>query len=308
MNGSASRDTTVVVAGAGGQLGMELRASAPPEWRLALLAHTDLDITDAAAVRSVLTTLRPDVVINAAAYTAVDRAEDEPELATAVNADGAGHLATVARSLGARFIHISTDFVFDGSRAAPYPPSASPRPLGAYGRSKLAGESQVTEGSGHTATIIRTSWLYSAHGKNFVKTMLRLMRERGSVEVVVDQVGTPTWAGGLAAVIWAVAARSDMAGVWHWSDAGVASWYDFAVAVRDEGCRVGLIDRPVTVVPITTEEYPGQAQRPAFSALDCTATRRHLGIAARHWSESLRDMLVECHGMAGSGGATVAAR
>lgn len=300
MSQSRLPDVNVVVTGAGGQLGSELVASAPPGWPVVALARGELDITDRDAVRSQIAAASPTVIINAAAYTAVDRAEEQPELARAVNADGAANLATAAREVGARLVHVSTDFAFDGARARPYSPETPPSPLGVYARSKVEGEARVMALAGESATIIRTGWLYSARGRNFVMTMLRLMRERGSVEVVADQIGTPTWAGGFAAVLWAAAARSDMPGIWHWADAGVASRYDLAVAVRDESQRLGLLDRPVDVVPIATGEYPALAPRPAFSVLDCAATRRHLGIAARHWSESLHDMLVEVQGSAGS--------
>jgi dTDP-4-dehydrorhamnose reductase len=294
------RGLEAVVTGAGGQLGAELLAAVPPGWRATGLRHADLDITDRDAVRSWLAAAQPAVIINAAAYTAVDRAEEQPELAHAVNSDGAANLAGAAREVGARLVHVSTDFAFDGSAARPYPPAASPSPLGAYARSKVDGEVRVMALGGGTATVIRTGWLYSARGRNFVMTMLRLMRERGAVDVVADQIGTPTWASGFATVLWAAATRADMPGIWHWADAGVASRYDLAVAVRDESWRLGLLDRPVDVLPIATGDYPALAPRPPFSVLECAGTRRHLGLAARHWSESLRDMLTEVREMGGT--------
>jgi len=217
---------TALVTGAGGQLGRELQGTSPAGWTVAALDRTALDIADTGSLRAALDRVRPAAVINAAAYTAVDKAETEAELASRSNADGPAVLAAVCAELGIRLVHISTDFVFDGAASAPYRPGDATGPLGEYGRSKLAGE-QGTQAANPAALILRTGWVYSRFGNNFVKTMLRLMAERDQLNVVVDQVGTPTWARGLALTAWAGLLHEDAHGIYHWSDAGVCSWYDF---------------------------------------------------------------------------------
>jgi len=180
----------------------------------------------------------PDVIVNAAAYTAVDRAESEPELARRVNSDGPRYLALAAREVGARLVHLSTDFVFDGASSIPYPPEAPTNPLNVYGVTKRAGEQAVLEVLPGRSVVLRTSWLYAAEGSNFVRTMLRLMCANGAVRVVADQVGTPTAARSVAQAIWKITERPSVTGIHHWSDAGVASWYDFAVAIAEADSRV----------------------------------------------------------------------
>ena len=240
-----------------------------------------------------LADLRPSVVINAAAYTAVDRAESEQAAAFAVNADGPGHLARACAGLGARLIHVSTDFVFSGNACHPYQPADPTGPVSVYGESKLAGEQQVREALGEQSVIVRTAWVYSRVGHNFVKTMLRLMAERDSLSVVADQVGTPTWARGLAEALWRIVDKPEIAGTLHWTDAGVASWYDFAVAIAEEAHAQGLLARPVAVKPIATADYPTPAARPAWSVLDKTASWQQLGCDGMHWREALRAMLAD---------------
>jgi dTDP-4-dehydrorhamnose reductase len=279
-----------VVVGAGGQLGRELVRGADPALECISLQRADLDISSAQAVTSRLAELAPQVVINAAAYTAVDAAESEPEAAQLANADGPACLAAACRQLGARLIHVSTDFVFDGESAHPYPVDAPTSPLGEYGRSKLVGELAVRNALPN-ALILRTGWVYSAFGGNFVKTMLRLMAERTELGVVADQVGTPTWARGLAGALWAAAARPQLNGIYHWSDAGVCSWYDFAVAIFEEASELGLLSRPVTIRPIPAAQYPTPARRPAYSVLDKTSSWRDLELEGVHWRAQLRAML-----------------
>jgi dTDP-4-dehydrorhamnose reductase len=256
-------------------------------------SSTELDITRPEAVADVLARERPELVVNAAAYTAVDAAEQEPELAEAVNARGAAHVAAGARRVGARLIHVSTDFVFDGSQGRPYLPEDPPCPLGVYGRTKLTAEREVARLSTGEALILRTAWLYSPRGRNFVLTMLGLMREREMLSVVSDQVGTPTWTRGLAEAIWEAAGRSEMRGIHHWTDAGVASWYDFAVAIQEEALALGLLNRPVSIRPQRTQDYPTAARRPLYSVLDKTVTWAALGLTAPHWRVNLREMLRE---------------
>ncbi len=288
---------SALIAGAGGQLGRELLASPPAGWRVIGCSSEELDVTRREQVAEVLGRERPDVVINAAAYTAVDAAEQDRERAEAVNAMGAAHLAETATKIGARLIQVSTDFVFDGGQGRPYRPDDEPRPRTVYGHTKLAGERHVARLTGGEAVVLRTAWLYSVWGRNFVLTMLRLMREQDSVAVVSDQVGTPTWARSLADAIWAVADHSDLRGIHHWTDAGVASWFDFAVAVQEEALALGLLNRPVAIKPLRTEDYPTAVRRPPYSVLDKTATWAALGRSARHWRENLRFML---RGLAGA--------
>lgn len=286
----------VLLTGAAGQLGWELQRTVPQGVALVAVDAAGLDITDSQAVARLVAEERPQAIINAAAYTAVDKAEAEPERARLVNAQGAAHLAQAAKAHDAFLVQLSTDFVFDGASSRPYGPADPPGPLGVYGASKLAGEQAVQQVLGEACAIIRTAWLYSAHGHNFVKTMLRLMAERDEVRVVADQIGTPTWAHGLAAAVWQLTCRS-LPGIHHWSDAGVASWYDFAVAIQEEAVALGLLDRTIPVVPITTADYPTPARRPAYSVLDKAATWALLGGAAPHWRVQLRRMLHEYRGL-----------
>lgn len=278
----------VLVAGSGGQLGRALAATVPAWATLLAPPEADFDICNAAQVAAVVAAARPDLVINAAAWTAVDKAEAEEETALAVNATAVGHLAGAAARAGARFVQISTDYVFDGQACSPYAPDAPPAPASAYGRTKLAGE-VAARGAHPAPLIIRTAWVYAAAGNNFVKTMLRLMAERDEVRVVADQIGTPTHAASLARAIWALQAHS---GTFHWTDAGVASWHDFAQAIQDEALRLGLLTRAVPVIPIRTVDYPTPARRPAYGVLDKTATWSITG-PARHWRHELIDCLKE---------------
>ena len=280
----------VLISGAGGQVGRMLRATCPAGIELVACAHADLDIGDAGAVRERLERERPDAIINAAAYTAVDKAESEPQQARRINSEGPGHLATLARESGARLVHLSTDFVFDGRASSPYRPEASTHPLGVYGTTKRDGEQAVLEALPDRSVIVRTAWVYAAEGANFMRTMLRLMGERGAVRVVADQVGTPTAARPLAEVLWQVVARPEIGGIHHWSDAGVASWYDFAVAIAEEGAALGLLPSTVTVTPIATEDYPTPARRPAYSVLDKRSLTA-LGLVPAHWRQRLRETL-----------------
>lgn len=282
----------VLLTGARGQVGRMLLEARPSDTEVLALTHIDLDIRDAAAVRERILRDLPDLIINAAAYTAVDRAESEPEVAHAINAEGPRHLAAAARDTGARLIHISTDFVFDGAASTPYRPDAPTNPLSVYGKTKKDGEQAVSETLAGRGVIVRTAWVYAAHGANFMHTMLRVMRARGEVRVVADQVGTPTSARALAQVLWQIAARREIQGIHHWTDAGVASWYDFAVAIAEEGAQLGLVPPTVAVMPIATEEYPTAARRPSYSVLD-KRTLTSLGLTPVHWRRRLREVMRE---------------
>ena len=282
-----------LLTGAGGQLGQELRRSAPSTCDLTACVSADLDITDQDSVHRKFDEIEPDLVINAAAYTAVDRAEQERNQAFRVNADGARNVSRAAASRGARVIHISTDFVFDGNRGRPYRPLDPANPQSVYGESKRRGEEYVAEATDGAALILRTAWLYSRFGSNFVTAMLARMRDGRQLEIVADQIGTPTWASGLAKAIWLAAATTHLQGILHWTDAGVASWYDFAVAIQEEALSCGLLDEPVAISPIETRDYPTPARRPPYSVLDKSATWSSLAIHPQHWRIALRSMLTE---------------
>lgn len=281
----------VMIAGMGGQLGFELARTCPGATELVAPTETDLDITDSASVNAYIDAVKPAIIINCAAYTAVDKAESDAEKAYAVNQQGPAYLAKAALKHGSLLVHVSTDFVFDGLQGRLCRVDDQPKPLSVYGKSKLAGENEILQ-SGAEAFIVRTAWLYSSHGNNFVKTMLRLMSERDSLGVVVDQIGTPTWANSLARVIWQLIDHQAR-GLFHWSDAGVASWYDFAVAIYEEARALGLLQREVAVRPIMTSDYPLPATRPGFSVLDKTATTSLTSQQPEHWRANLRKMLRE---------------
>jgi len=283
----------VAVLGAGGQLGAALVRSAPAEVMLSAHTHATLDIGDEALLHRLLLPFAPQLIINAAGYTQVDAAESDEAAAFRANAVGAGLLAALARDVGARLIHVSTDFVFDGNDPSPYEVDSEPRPLGAYGRSKFAGERAVLDALRDHSVVLRTAWLYAATGRNFVNTMLRLMATRESIGVVMDQVGSPTWATSLAAAIWAMARNPEIRGVQHWCDAGVASWYDFAVAIQEEALNRRLLDRCIPVRAIRTVDYPTPARRPRYSVLDTRHTAGLLGFSPRHWRDNLRKSLDE---------------
>lgn len=278
----------VLLFGGNGQLGRALRATAPESMSITAPSRTELDLHDPAAIARAVRSAAPSLVLNAAAYTAVDRAEAEPDLARAINAEAVGAMARAVRELGSRLIHVSTDFVFDGLSPVPYAPDAPRRPLSVYGRTKAEGEDLA----GPDAAIVRTSWVHAAGGANFVRTMLRIMRERGEVRVVADQIGAPTWARSLAVTIWGLADKR-ASGIFHHRDAGVASWYDFAVAIAEEALVLGMLDAMPDVIPIPTRDYPTPAARPAFSLLDDAATRAILGDRTAHWRANLRTMLKE---------------
>ncbi|WP_374589712.1 dTDP-4-dehydrorhamnose reductase [Novosphingobium sp.] len=277
-----------LVTGVNGQLGRALLTCQPPGWACVALDRNTLDLADADAIARVVDREQPDLVLNAAAYTAVDRAESEPELAHAINAGAPAAFAKALAGTGGRLVQISTDFVFDGASGSAYRPADARNPRSVYGASKAAGE----DAAGDNAVIVRTSWVHAAGGANFVRTMLRLMRERDELRVVADQIGSPTWASGLSQVLWGLA-QAGQPGIYHHRDAGVASWYDFAVAIAEEAAQLGLLARIPAIIPIATSDYPTPAERPAFSVLDVSATRTLLGDAHVHWRTNLKNMLSE---------------
>lgn len=285
----------VLITGVAGQVGRALAASVPEGVEARLTARSDLDVADEAQVAEYVAAYRPDLIINAAAYTAVDKAESDEATATRCNVHAPRNLARAASSMHGRtrVIHISTDFVFDGHASSPYRPNDSVAPLGVYGRTKLAGEHAVLETLGEKGLVVRTAWVYAAQGQNFLRTMLRLLKERRIVRVVDDQIGTPTAAHSLAEILWKFAARPDLSGTFHWTDAGVASWYDFAVAIAEEAAARGLLDSEVTINPIATDDYPTPAKRPAYSVLDKRSTISALAAKPVHWRSNLRSVLEE---------------
>ena len=283
----------VLLFGPTGQLGSALLQRVPAGVEVVAVPQQELDFGEPEAIQRAVQREAPGLVINAAAYTQVDRAEAERDAAFQVNAEAPRAIAEAVAGLGARMIHVSTDFVFAGDRPEPWDVDAATGPLNVYGESKLAGERAVLEVLGSRATVVRTSWLYAVQGQNFVRTMLNLMRTRESLGVVSDQVGSPTWAASLAGAVWDMAVRPEIEGLQHWSDEGVASWYDFAVAIQEEGLARGLLERAIPIRAIRTEDYPTPARRPRYSVLDKRRTATRLGYAPPHWRVSLRNMLDE---------------
>jgi len=272
-------NSNILIAGANGQLGTELSKLLPD----AVLAGKDeLDITDEKAVKTFVKNKNVEIIINCAAYTAVDKAEDEPELAAKVNIDGAGNLAKFAKKI----IHISTDYVFDGTSHTPYKPEDKTNPVSVYGKTKSAGEQEVLKYADE-AIIIRTAWLYSPFGNNFVKTMRRLGLEKESINVVCDQIGTPTYAGDLAKAVVQILPQinKDNKGIYHFTNEGVCSWYDFAYTIMKES------NLNCAVNPIPSSAYPTRATRPFYSVLDKSKIKETFGITISHWTEGLKQCL-----------------
>ena len=279
----------ILITGANGQLGNEIRELAPeyPQFDFRYTDIAELDITNATDVDAYFGLHRPDAIINCAAYTAVDKAETDAETAFLVNATASGNLARAARANGCFVVHVSTDYVYDGRNYRPYTETDAVNPVSVYGKSKLAGEQQVLQ-SGARAIVIRTSWLYSAFGNNFVKTMIKYGRERDALNVVFDQAGTPTYARDLAIAILDIlpkAVVSGNTGIFHYSNEGVTSWYDFAKAIHE------LAGISCNVNPISTKDYPTPAQRPFFSVLDKSLIRKSFAIEIPYWRDSLKDCI-----------------
>ena len=276
----------ILITGADGQLGQALQATTPAGMQVVPANRQTLDITSAAAVNDWVGENKPDAIINAAAYTAVDKAETEYALAKAVNTDGPLNLAMAASRVDIPLLHVSTDFVFNG-KSGPYKVDDETDPLSVYGETKRAGEIAALGVSGSKVSIIRTAWVYDADGSNFVSTMLRLMTEKESIGVVADQIGTPTYVPDLAGACWAML-DANLTGIFHWTDAGVASWYDFAVAIQEEAVTLGLLEKSIPVLPLTTADFPTPATRPSNSVLDKSHTWEALGKTAPHWRANLR--------------------
>jgi len=285
----------ILITGANGQVGWELQRALAPLGELLALGHAQLDLADADAIRQALRHAAPDLILNAAAYTAVDRAEQEPELAQAVNGIAPGILAEEAQRLQAALVHYSTDYVFDGGKGAPYEEIDAPHPLSVYGATKLAGEKAIAAvDCAHL--ILRTSWVYGARGKNFLLTMQRLAREREELRVVDDQHGAPTWSRMLAEATLSIVSQClhkggvaerlrDKGGLYHLSAGGQTSWFGFASAIVQQS------EKPPRMTPISTAEYPLPAARPAYSVLSNDKIARHFGIRLPDWRDSLGQCL-----------------
>jgi len=282
----------VLLTGANGQLGYELQRSKPAHIQLQSTDSAELDITNAEAVDQYCKQHQINLIINAAAYTAVDKAETESDLAYLVNQQGAMNLAATAKSINAKLVHVSTDFVVTGQQSTPYLPDAPTEAHSVYGKSKADGEQAIIETLPDNHIIIRTSWLYSAHGNNFVKTMLRLMKDKPKLGIVADQIGSPTWANTLADCIWLLIEKN-ATGIYHCSDNGVASWYDFAIAIQKLALEKQLLSNAIPIDAIRTEDYPTPASRPSYSVLDKTTAEQCIEKKFPHWQTSLSNMLDE---------------
>lgn len=279
----------IIVVGATGQLGSEINMLSQhyPQYEFIFLSESDLSILDFEAVRKVFEHQKPAFLINCAAYTAVDKAETDRETAFKVNTEAVSFMAALCNEYQTGFVHISTDYVFDGTSDVPYKPKDVTNPQSVYGTTKLEGEKLAFENNPSTI-LIRTAWVYSEFGHNFVKTMIRLMNEREEINVVNDQVGAPTYAADLAdAILKIISSGNWVAGIYHFTNTGVISWYDFAVAIKEEiksNCRVN---------PISTSQYPTPAKRPAFSVLDTSKIETVYSIRMSHWRDSLKNCLAK---------------
>jgi len=287
----------IVVTGATGQLGQTLsrRWSEFPirQYQFKALERSELDLNQAEAAIATLAELRPVVIVNAAAYTQVDKAESDSIEVHRVNAEAVGRIAAWSAENDASLIHISTDFVFDGASKTPYEPKQQTNPLGVYGASKLAGERQIQALAKQRSAIIRTSWLYCEYGNNFVKTMLRLMKENDQLSVVDDQCGSPTSTHGLAALIFAMILNRNAAGIYHWTDGGSISWFEFALEIQRQGIQEGLLSKAIPISPIPTSDYPTPARRPAYSVLDRSRTLTDFDCPSADWQAQLNRVLKE---------------
>ncbi len=288
----------ILLTGAGGQVAWEIeRRAAAGRFSVKALTRAELDIADNKAVQREIAASAPRIIINAAAYTGVDKAESDSDRAFEVNRDGPAHLAAVCAARHIPLVHISTDYVFDGARSGTYVEDDATAPLGVYGESKLAGEAAI-RGFLDRHVIVRTAWVYGVHGHNFVKTMLRLGRERDVLRVVADQQGSPTFAGDLADALLTISRRllgdplpEEAYGTFHYTGGGVATWHSFAERIFD--IAAPALGRRPTVEPIATAEYPTPAKRPANSVLDCSKIAQVHGIMQRPWEAALQEMLAE---------------
>lgn len=276
----------ILVTGADGQLGQQILKDFSPIYEIVPTDFKELDITDKEACCKYLNDFQPDWVLNVAAFTDVEKAEDEPEMAMKINRDGPSNLAIAVKEANSRLLHISTDYVFDGKSKHPLRPNDPVEAVSSYGRSKLAGEKAIESILGNDTLIIRTAWLYSATNKNFMLTMLRLMREQPIIKIVADQYGTPTSVLSLSQAIEA-AVKADIRGIFHWSDAGETTWHGFASAIQEIALSYGLIKESIKVLPVSSNEYPVKASRPTWSVLDKSDFTAVTGLVPEPWQEML---------------------
>lgn len=282
----------ILVTGKNGQVGWELQRTLAPLGQIIALDAEDMDLSDADAIRRKVREIAPHIIVNPAAHTAVDKAEAEPDLAMAINGTASGVLAEEAKKLDALLIHYSTDYVFDGTKASPYVESDSPNPQSVYGKTKLAGE-QAIQAVGGKHLILRTSWVYGVHGGNFVKTILRLAKERSELRIVADQYGAPTWARLLAESTAQIMGKyaEDKSGVYHLTSSGRTNWHEFAEAIVRLARQYddALKDKPLTIHPIATNEYPLPAKRPANSSLSTEKIRKTFSVELPQWEKDLAE-------------------
>ena len=302
--------TKILLTGITGQVGQELQDTLLPLGEIVGVSRQQLDLSKPEQISAAIAEIKPNIIVNAAAYTAVDKSETEQDLAMAINATAPTIMAEAATKIGATIVHISTDYVFNGRNHTPYRETDTTDPLGIYGKSKLLGEEGVRQKCDRHI-ILRTAWVYGSRGHgNFVKTMLRLGAERSELRVVADQIGSPTWSYDIATTITELLSRqlnsqveedsSIEMGTYHFTDSGIASWYDFAVAIFAEARQLGFPLTIERVLPITTADYPTPAQRPAYSVLSQIKITETLGYYAPHWRESLRQMLAQWHSLKSS--------
>jgi dTDP-4-dehydrorhamnose reductase len=281
----------IIVIGKSGQLAWELSQLSTPKQTIVCLGRDDVNLQDIPALVNCFKQYNAVGVINASAYTAVDKAESDVENAFTLNAKAVGNLAQACKTLSVPFVHISTDFVFHGDKGAPYLPGDEINPLGVYGASKAQGEQLIANIYPEHSAIIRTSWVYSTHGNNFVKTMLNLMRTKPELGVISDQIGSPTYAKGLATACVA-SLTGNVNGIHHYTDTGVASWFDFAVAIQRIGFELGLLDKIIPIKPITSAQYPTPAKRPHYSVLDKSSLASVLPeLTFSYWQVQLHMMM-----------------
>ncbi|MGG2140212.1 dTDP-4-dehydrorhamnose reductase [Symbiopectobacterium sp. RP] len=279
----------VLLTGANGQLGRCFQDRLPADWQILATDSAELDITVLAQVTATVSAFKPDAIVNAAAYTAVDKAESEVELAERINAAGPANLADVVAQHGIRLVHVSTDYVFDGNASTPYTEASPTNPLSVYGITKLAGERAVSAAA-PDAIIVRTAWVFSEYGNNFVKTMLRLGKDRDALSIVDEQRGCPTYAGDLAQAIIALLQQNAAGGIYHYSGDKEVSWFEFAQAIFAVAVQKAVLSKAPTLTPITTAQYPTPAHRPTYSTLAGNKIKA-LGITLSDWQSALRKTL-----------------
>ena len=287
----------LLLTGAGGQLGQTFQAyfpdsNLPRKYRLLTADIREMDLTKKESISDFLDSQIPSLIVNCGAYTSVDTAEVEVEAARKVNDHAVSWIARWASENSCRVIHISTDFVFDGRKREPYSPLDETNPLGAYGETKLAGESHILELLPKSGLVLRASWLYSEYGHNFVKTMIELMKRKSELGVVNDQIGSPTSTHSLVQVLFRIIEHGTSNGVFHWCDGAVISWYEFAIEIQRQACKYGLLSRGITIKTLTTEEYPTLAIRPLYSVLHREATLEKFGLHETSWQVELEAVIL----------------